>query len=224
MASKNQPNLIVSAAGWLMQFATLLIKGLMARGWDNDRIHALVTDRGAVGMNLIIESVLEALAPQGTFPQLTLEDFKRGDFRLPVDLDKPLEEMLADGKFNVSMNGLNENTFPSLGSGSVEVMARLYPVKDMSSADALFLLDQDGYRPATFIELLAFGILSKEIRLDVSVVAHGSYMPCGPADHSVACFHDSDGFGWSRYLRGELVQNGDCKWRTGVCFLAIRKK
>ena len=225
MASKNQPNLIVSAAGWLMQFATLLIKGLMARGWDNDRIHALVTDHGVGEMNRIIEAMLEALAPRGTFPQMTLEDFKRGDFRLLVDLDKPLEEVVAAGRLKVDMDHLDKNTFPILGGGLVEVTARLYSINDSQpSRVVLCEIDRAGYRPATFAELLAFAVLSKEVSLDgMMVVALGSITMTGAAMvQSVPLLFDNGrGIGRSCYLKTGHFDDG--KWSGDCRFLVIRK-
>lgn len=63
MASKNKPTAIISGAGWLMQFAILLIETLRTvGGWDDERIHALITKNGREDLERGVAAFVEVLA------------------------------------------------------------------------------------------------------------------------------------------------------------------
>lgn len=91
MASKNTPTAIMSGAGWLMQFGSGVSNGLLARGYDNDRIHALVTDGGKADLERGIDAFVTALAgsPVPTFDPAT------GTFRWEVNYDETIATKIA---------------------------------------------------------------------------------------------------------------------------------
>jgi hypothetical protein len=62
MASKHLPDVLVSGAGWLMQFGCRLSEALRAAGYTNDDIHRLATEQGKDEMERGIAAFVEAVA------------------------------------------------------------------------------------------------------------------------------------------------------------------
>ncbi len=171
MASKHAPNVLISAAGWLMQFVSLLIKGLLARGWDSERIHALATDKGAADMERLVEAVLNAFAA----PLAPVIDLATGICRFTVDFTKTLEEMIAAGKYDWRNNVITSQLFPIVGNGTVVVDAKLFHFgRSTTSNEVERELETAGYRSATIAELLAFGASFPEVQRQFPVIALGS--------------------------------------------------
>ena len=171
MASKNTPAAIISGAGWLMQLALGLVKGLLSRGWDNERIHALVTDKGKADMQRVIDALVNALAE----PVAPVIDLATGICRFVVDFGKSLEEMIAAGKYDWRNNDITSARFPITGGGRVSVDAKLFHFnRTMTSDEVGRELDKAGYRSATIAELLAFGAAFPEVQRQFPVIALGS--------------------------------------------------
>lgn len=63
MSSKNKPHQIVSGAGWLVQFAAGVFKGLHEKGMSDEAIHSLGTQAGAEAMERGITAFVAAIAP-----------------------------------------------------------------------------------------------------------------------------------------------------------------
>jgi len=61
MASKNTPTAIVSGAYWAASFFEKISAGLQARGWDNERIHSLVTAQEQDVLDQGIDAFVDAL-------------------------------------------------------------------------------------------------------------------------------------------------------------------
>lgn len=212
MASKNSPNVIISAAGWIMQFATLLIKGLLARGWDNERVHALVTDKGKADMERVIDALVNALA----VPLTPALDLVTGICSFIVDFGKSFEEMVAAGRYDWSDPNFTPERFPIVGSGTVATDAKLFHFgRDMKSDAVERELAAAGYRSATLAELLAFGAAFPEVQRQFPVIALGSVSWVGGVRRVPA-------LGW----RG-AERRLDLPWNVhdwlGLCrFLAVR--
>lgn len=171
MASKNTPVAIISGAGWLMQLALGLVKGLLSQGWDNERIHALVTDKGKTDMQRVIDALVNALAE----PVAPVIDIATGICRFVVDFGKSLEEMIAAGRYDWKNDDITAKRFPRSGSGTVTVDAKLFHFNHTMTSDAVEReLEAAGYRSATIAELLAFGAAFPEVQRQFPVVALGS--------------------------------------------------
>ena len=106
-------------------------------------------------------------------------------FRLMVDYDKSLEEMIAAGKDSPSPDGnysyFNEERFPKNAKGNVEVDLELIhfkegfftiPKEDFKKISVA--LQGRGLRPATLPELLALGEQYPNLQLKYPIVALGS--------------------------------------------------
>lgn len=213
MASKNTPVAIISGAGWLMQLALGLVKGLLSRGWDNERIHALVTDKGKTDMERVIDALVNALVA----PLAPAIDLATGICRFTIDFGKSLEEMIAAGKYDWRNNEITAARFPITGGGTVMVDGKLFHFNRNTTTDEVEReLDKAGYRAATIAELLAFGASFPEVQRQFPVIALGSVGLVG-GDRRVPYLHGHDA-GRSLGLR----------WRDGVgwddaCrFLAVR--
>lgn len=171
MASKNSPVAIISGAGWLMQLALGLVKGLLSHGWDNERIHALVTDKGKMDMQRVIDALVNALAE----PVAPVINIATGICRFVVDFGKSLEEMITAGCYNSKNGFITTARFPNSGWGTVVVDAKLFFCgRNITSDEIERELDRVGYRAATIVELLAFGASFPETPQKVPVVALGS--------------------------------------------------
>jgi len=92
MASKNSPTAILSGVGWLTQFASGVLKGLADRGWTDEDIHSLVTDKGLARMGLCIDGFVAAF--RRTF--VSSYDSLTGSFAWEVDYDESLSGKFED--------------------------------------------------------------------------------------------------------------------------------
>ncbi len=213
MASKNTPVAIISGAGWLMQLALGLVKGLLSRGWDNERIHALVTDKGKTDMERVIDALVNALA-ESVAPAL---DFTTGICRFVVDFGKSLEEMIAAGCYDLKNDDITAARFPISGGGTVSVDAKLFHFNRTMTSDAVEReLEAAGYRSATIAELLAFGASFPEVQRQFPVIALGSVGSVN-GHRFVPCLIRLDA---ERYL--DLYWH-DLDWHDFCRFLAVRK-
>ena len=61
MASKNAPDLIVSGAGWLIQFVSKVSNGLIASGYTKNDIHRLGHQQGEEEMNRGVTAFVNAI-------------------------------------------------------------------------------------------------------------------------------------------------------------------
>ena len=94
MASKNTPTAIVSGAYWAANFFEKLASGLRSRGWEDERIHALVTQQGAEEMGRGIAAFVDAIAG----PSVPTFDPATGTFRWEVDYDQSIAEKTAESE------------------------------------------------------------------------------------------------------------------------------
>lgn len=204
MASKNAPNLIISAAGWLMQFVTLLIKGLTIRGWDNERIHALVTDKSTADLERGIDAFVNALAKSNT--ERVIDEVVKF---LTEPTDSTIDPATGICSFAVD--------FPVSGGEMVVVDAKLFHFNCTMTSDAVEReLEAAGYRSAVFAELLAFGAEYPEVQRQFPVIALGSV---AEAD-GVRCVPVLGKDGTARTL---FRIRCDSDWFDACRFLAVRK-
>ena len=124
MASKNTPTAIMSGAGWLMQFGSGVSNGLLARGYDNDRIHALVTDGGRVDLERGIEAFVTAVAG----PSVPMFDPATGTFRWEVNYDETIAAKIAvkDPSLAWATDYATDQKFPDDRTGKRIVTGRIW--------------------------------------------------------------------------------------------------
>jgi len=92
-----------------------------------------------------------------------------------VDYGMSLTDMIRAGKYDWFDDDITAEPFPVTGSGKVEISFQLvHHNKDVSSDYALSHMEANGLRPATLVELLAFGAKYPEIQREFLIVALGS--------------------------------------------------
>lgn len=143
----------------------------------------------------------------------------KATYELVVDYDKTLAQMIEAGRYNWENSDITDERFPVVGTGKATAKAVLvYLNKVTSTNEALAHLDQNGLRPATIAELLAFGAKFPDIQLQFPVVALGSLLVVPSGERGAA------------YLGGDAGERelyldwNDFDWCGGDCrFLAVSK-
>lgn len=139
-------------------------------------------------------------------------------FTVTVDYSKPLPEMIATGRYDWTNSDITSGHFPAKGSGVAELKLELVHLGKAASTDeVLRYLDEQGYRPATLPELLAFGAKFPEEQRKYPVVALASVWRRSDGSRDVPYLYRDDA---GRNL--SLHWSGD-GWDGGYRFLAVRK-
>lgn len=106
------------------------------------------------------------------------EEIQKDEINLTIDYAKTVEQIIADGKYDWSNRDVASKNFPistEMIGQKIEVSAKLFHFNlYISSDEAVSEMDKAGYRPATLMELLTFGILFPELQRQFPVAALGS--------------------------------------------------
>lgn len=133
-----------------------------------------------------------------------------------VDYDRPVEASVKAGGYDWGNSSITDEKFPSEESGKKEVVTALFHFnQSISSDEAITLMEQEGFRPSTMKELLAFGEKNPEEQRNYPIIALGSVAHL-------------DGYRSVGYLRrdgsgrsvGLSCDDGD--WHSDYRFLAVR--
>ncbi len=110
----------------------------------------------------------------------------RPAFRILVDYSLPLEDMIRAGNYDWVGSSIIQN-FPSNCDWGVHgVTAELFHFdRTMNSDEAIAEMEEQGYRPATIVELLAFGAEHPELQREFPIFALGSVSPSHPGPRCV---------------------------------------
>lgn len=144
------------------------------------------------------------------------------EIKLIIDYNKTIEQVIVEGKYIQIDDNIFSKDFPvsaeKIGK-KIEVSAKLFWFNSIiSSNDAISEMDKAGYRPATIMELLFFGILFPEPQRQFTIVALGSTGIFGV------------GHPYSPYLKDNRFERQLClgffagSWVYNCRFLAIRKE
>ena len=102
----------------------------------------------------------------------------RSEIKLVVDYAKPLEQFIADGKYDFVGDLITDKNFPAppkLVGQKLELLAKLFHFDNhISSEDIIFEMNKAGYRPANLLELLVVGFLYPDLQRQFSIYALGS--------------------------------------------------
>lgn len=94
---------------------------------------------------------------------------------VPVDYSRSLTKMIADGRYNEVDKDITPRNFRLSAAGFRRIELTLiqfkYPVAPL---EAVMLMKDDGYRPATIEELLALGSQHSELQRSSPIVGLGS--------------------------------------------------
>lgn len=137
------------------------------------------------------------------------------NFDLAVDYSISLEQMVALGRFDWTNEKIIEN-FEKSGTGNVTLSAKIFRINCRLSTEGVVVeMGKEGLRPATLMEIIAFGVNYPEVQRCFSIMALGSYCKIS-------------GYCYVPYLcelYGERNLNLSCSdggWNEGCHFLAIR--
>ncbi len=140
-------------------------------------------------------------------------------FPLVIDYTQSLAEMVATGKYSAGAVNTNitEEHFP-VETGEANVQSVLVHLdRTVDSDQVLRELDKRGLRPATMVELLAFGAQHPDAQRQFPIVALGSVWADPDDDRRVGCL-------WGRPASRELHLSWfDGQWGAHCRFLAVRK-
>jgi len=96
-------------------------------------------------------------------------------FPVTVDYTKSLSDMIEAGNYNRVNENITADNFPMEDKGEHEVKLEYYRFDaTVTGEEALKLMDEAGFRPATLPELLAFGAAHPEEQRKFPIVALGS--------------------------------------------------
>ena len=176
--AKKDVEAIVSASGMMSEVWWKLVKAVKERGGSAENIHRLATPAGDELINKFAELVV-GVAPAAA-----------STFKVIVDYDKSLKDMISAGKYDQIGSDVTEKHFPISGNGKAEVNLELVRLnKRISSKDAIVELKKLGTRPATLPELLAFGVAYPEEQRKLPIVALGSVWQDWDGDRCVPCLY-----------------------------------
>lgn len=111
---------------------------------------------------------------------------RRNLYRIPVDYNMPMEEMIAVGNFDWTNRGISPSAFPIpeefKGIGKTNINLELIQCGDMMSDGEDFVsldgvlkyLENQGKRPGILPELLALGAKFPHLQLEFPIVQIGS--------------------------------------------------
>lgn len=109
-------------------------------------------------------------------------------FPVTINLDMSLADMIKAGDYGWVNENIMAEHFPVEGEGEYSVELEYYRFdRAVRGAEAIKLLDEAGFRPATLAELLVFGATHPEEQRKFPIVAVGSswrvrdsnlYVPC----------------------------------------------
>lgn len=160
-----------------------------------------------------------------------LQDFLRGTpskapdepiYPLTIDYNLSIEDMVKAGNYNSVHRKIKAKNFPA-GRGEAKVEAVLFRSGNMViTQEVLAELERHNLRPATMVELLAFGKQHPDPLRVFPIVALGSVWFDGEGDGNVGNLYETpSGRTLSLSLYENTAQLPD--WGTHNRFLAIRK-
>lgn len=141
-------------------------------------------------------------------------------YSVTINYQRTFSEMIEDGKYTWKNGKFNQKNFPIMGDGTVEVDLELVHLnKPASTKEVDAYLNENGLRPATLAELLAFGATYPDVQRNFPVIALGS------------SYLDNKDCRCVPYLDGEINDNRrrlNIRWQgrgwvDRVRFLAVKK-
>jgi hypothetical protein len=144
---------------------------------------------------------------------------KPNEYVVSVDYGKKLEDMIAVGQYDWKNGDINSKNFQVTGGeGVVETKLELVHLNKVASTKEVeAYLEENGFRPATLEELLAFGATYPDVQREFPIVARVSSWVNRDGSRGVS-YLSSYGSGRSLNLFWD-----DNRWREICRFLAVRK-
>lgn len=145
---------------------------------------------------------------------------------LIIDYDKTIEQIISEGSYDWSNRDITSKNFPippeMIGEKINESAELFYFGIGVESEYVIKEMDNNGYRPATLIELLFFGILFPWLQKRFTIVALGSFWFNSPYYWIPYLSSDEEKKKrWIRLSRSNHI--GPCTWFNDCRFLGIKK-
>ncbi|MEK7561424.1 MAG: hypothetical protein AAB541_01015 [Patescibacteria group bacterium] len=156
--AKGDKSAMVSGAGLLAAFTTDLFKQVRELGAPDENLHRALSDPN------VIKKFAELVADLDV-QHITLEQTSH-------DPTIDLEVQIRRGQYKYVDPGIKElvpGFFPT--ALLPKSFALIDPCKMLSSEEALDLLNRRGYRPATFVELIALGAANRQLGTQLPVIS-----------------------------------------------------
>lgn len=151
--------------------------------------------------------------------ELKSKEYEPDNINLIVNYSRDLKQMIAAGKYAWANKDITEEHFPlqtELRAKQLSLSTKLFHFNRLiSSKDAIFEMEKNGYHPANLAELLALGEIYPNIQKEFPVTALGSVWNFADSGHRVPALR----FGGSR--RGLHLYWFSIKWNKDYRFLAV---
>lgn len=206
--AKSTASELVRGAGMAADIWTRLDQAVRARGGIEDDLHLLARQEGQSVIDMIAERLVRAGAvARNVYPIIG----EYGD-----EYSKLFVSLLEKGEYGYKNPNITPINFPGECISQFDAVL-FHPNRDISSDDVLRELDEMGFRPATMIELLAFGVTFPDIQRDFPIVELASSWVDPDSVRSVGSLSYWAG---RRSLRLHGWAND---WNANCRFLAVRK-
>jgi hypothetical protein len=138
-------------------------------------------------------------------------------YRVTVDHDRPLTELIAEGAFAYANPQITESRFPATRSGRETITVDLVGFDGHLGLDEVQArLEADGWRPADLRELLALAADRPDLQREHPIIALGSVIRDDRGLHDAPYLYRSDD---DRHLRLDAV---DDRWSDEWRFAVVR--
>ena len=171
--------------------------------------------------------VLFAISTTNVYSQIPDSLFVDTTFVLKVDCSKTYEQMVSDGNYNGKNDYVNKKNFPlttECAGKTINVIAKIFNFNEnISSADIIEIMNNNCFRPANLLELLALGETNPEIQ--ISIVALGSicYIPYKNDATEYICYVPYLNLDPSDMGRIIGIIDFEGNWNNNFHFLGIHK-
>jgi len=186
-----------------------LVQAVEKAGGSDKDIHFLVRSEA--------EDVLKKIAI------LVIKEAKkfRRSSNLVVDYRRPFKKSVAAGCYDNIDSNITENHFPTKAyeREKKEVSFRLFHFyRNIQTDDAIQKMKEEGYRPATMRELLAFGEANPELQMKFIIIALNANFEDCLGDECFVCLNCLDS--GERVLESTIFDSG---WCIDCRFLGVAK-
>lgn len=162
-------------------------------------------------LSLFLVALLAAL-------YIELPALAQDSFRIGINYDKTLDQLIADGQYKWVSQDINSKLFHFSGAGIIEAnLVLVHLNRTASTQEILDELKRLNLVPARIEHLLTFGISFPDEQLKYPVIALGSVSQIADGRQIVASLWKQDG---ERILRRGWPE---VNWPSHARFLAIQK-
>lgn len=204
MSRGNKKGEFVSAAGIIFEIIKKISDAIRTLGGTDDDLRRLLTD------GKLVKQVAELI--------MSGKKVVADTYKVIVDYDKTLAEMISAGKYSYDNKFRYEN-FPIQGAGQHEVeLVLVHLNRDATTKEVLEHLNSLGLEPAKIEHLLAFGAANPDVQREFRIAALG-FVWVEMGYRVYPCLSCEGG---GRLLSVSYRDDGG-QWNDNWRFLALRK-